>query len=122
MNRLFDETEEERIAATTPLKATKTNPKKFNHFEFGDGEDEETPRGRNASRKEGPRDKSKSQANWNFEDFVTPEKINPKNNPQAARSFEWENDEVSTCGAKDALGPVLSLRRVFISVGLTDIL
>lgn len=122
VNRLFDETEEERIAATTPLKATKTNPKKFNHFEFGDGEDEETPRGRNASRKEGPRDKSKSQANWNFEDFVTPEKINPKNNPQAARSFEWENDEVSTCGAKDALGPVLSLRRVFISVGLTDIL
>lgn len=96
VNRLFDETEEDRIAATTPLKATKTNPKKFNHFEFGDGEDEETPRGRDASRKEGPRDKSKSQANWDFEDFVTPEKTNPKNNPQAARSFSWEDDEVGT--------------------------
>jgi hypothetical protein len=93
-NRLFGETEEDRIAATTPLKGTKTNPKKFNHFEFGDGEDEETPRGRNASKKEGPRDKSKSQANWTFEDFVTPEKTNPKNNPQA-QTFSWENDDVS---------------------------
>ncbi|KAF3001544.1 hypothetical protein E8E13_009586 [Curvularia kusanoi] len=86
VNRLFDETEEDRIAATTPLKATKTNPKKFNHFEFGDGEDEETPRGRDASRKEGPRGSSKSQANWGFEDFVTPEKTNPKNNPQAVET------------------------------------
>lgn len=94
VNRLFDETEEDRIAAATPLKVTKTNPKKYNHFEFGDGEDEETPRGRNASKKEGPRDKSKSQANWDFEDFVTPEKTNPKNNPQA-QTFSWENDDVS---------------------------
>lgn len=102
-NRLFDETEEDRVAATTPLKATKTNPKKFNHFEFGDGEDEETPRGRDASRKEAPRGSSKSQANWNFEDFVTPEKTNPKNNPQANRSFSWEDDEVSLGTAPHAL-------------------
>ncbi|KAJ8115074.1 hypothetical protein OPT61_g3200 [Boeremia exigua] len=95
VNRLFDETEDDRIAATTPLKATKTNPKKFNHFEFGDGEDE-TPRGRDASRKEGHRGNSKSQANWDFEDFVTPEKTNPKNNPQAVRNFSWEDDEVET--------------------------
>lgn len=94
-NRLFDETEEEKTAAATPHKATKTNPKKYNHFEFGDGEDDKTPRGRDASRKEGPRDKSKSQANWNFEDFVTPEKINPKTQPQAVRNFSWEDDEVS---------------------------
>ncbi|KAH6638217.1 hypothetical protein C7974DRAFT_391094 [Boeremia exigua] len=94
VNRLFDETDEDRIAATTPLKATKTNPKKFNHFEFGDGESEKTPRGRDASRKEAPRGNSKSQANWNFEDFVTPEKTNPKNDPQAVRNFSWEDDEV----------------------------
>jgi hypothetical protein len=94
-NRLFDETEEERIAAVTPLKGTKTNPKKYNHFEFGDGEDEETPRGRDTARTAGPRDKSKSEANWDFEDFVTPEKINPKTQPQALRNFSWEDDEVS---------------------------
>ncbi|KAJ4363725.1 hypothetical protein N0V95_001041 [Ascochyta clinopodiicola] len=93
-NRLFDETEEDRIAATTPLKVTKTDPKKYNHFEFGDGEDEETPRGRETARTQGPRDKSKSQANWDFEDFVTPEKTNPKTQPQAVRNFSWEDDEV----------------------------
>ena len=94
-NRLFGETEEDRNAATTPLKGTKTNPKKYDHFDFGDGEDEETPRGRDNARTGGPRDKSKSEANWGFEDFVTPEKANPKTQPQAVRNFSWEDDEVS---------------------------
>ena len=105
VNRLFDETEEDKIAATTPLKGTKTNPKKYSHFEFGDGGDEETPRGRDASRKEGPRGNSKSQANWDFEDFVTPEKTNPKNNPQAVRNFSWEDDEVSASCKTQNFGP-----------------
>ena len=109
-NRLFDETEEDRIAATTPLKATKTNPKKYNHFEFGAGEDEETPRGRDAARKEAPLDKSKSQANWSFEDFVTPEKTNPKTQPQAVRNFSWEDDEVSTVRNRHRGGCVRTLQ------------
>ena len=109
-NRLFDETEEDRITATTPLNVTKMNPKKFNHFEFGEGEDEETPRGRNGARKEGPSDKSKSQANWNFEDFVTPEKINPKTQPQAVRNFSWDDDEVSTVGNRHRPGCVHTLQ------------
>ncbi|KAF1360438.1 hypothetical protein EJ07DRAFT_165094 [Lizonia empirigonia] len=95
-NRLFEETEEDGIAAKTPQNVTKTNPKKFNHFEFGAGEDEETPRGRDAAKTGGPRDKSKSEANWDFEDFVTPEKTKPKTQPQAMRNFSWEDDEVET--------------------------
>jgi len=35
VNRLFGETDEERAAATTPSKGTKTNPKKYDHFTFG---------------------------------------------------------------------------------------
>ena len=95
VNRLFGETDEERAAATTPSKGTKTNPKKYDHFTFGEGGDEDTPRGRGDARKEGPRGTSKSQANWDFEDFVTPEKTNPKHNPGTARNFSWEDDEVS---------------------------
>lgn len=94
VNRLFGETEEDRIAATTPLRATKTNPKKYNHFDLGEGEDEVTPRGRDVSKRQGPREKSKSQANWDFEDFVTPEKTNPKDDPQTRRNFSLEDDEV----------------------------
>jgi hypothetical protein len=95
VNRLFEETDEERMAATTPSRGTKTNPNKYDHFTFGDGGDEDTPRGRGDARKEGPRGTSKSQASWGFEDFVTPEKTNPKHNPGTARNFSWEDDEVS---------------------------
>jgi hypothetical protein len=91
-NRLFDETEEDRASAT-PVKSVKTNEKKYSHFEFGDGEDEPTPRGRETSRHTKP---TKSQSNWNFEDFVTPEKTASKTLPQAVRNFGWSDDEVST--------------------------
>jgi hypothetical protein len=47
-NRLFDETEEEQTAPT-PL-SVKTSSVKYNHFEFGDGEDESTPKVRDTSR------------------------------------------------------------------------
>ena len=88
-NRLFDEdTEEDRIAATP--KGIKTNPNKYNHFEFGDGED--TPKYRETAR---PTTKGKSEASWNFEDFSTPNKTQPKTQPQAVRHFGWSDDEVS---------------------------
>lgn len=87
-SRLFDEeTEEERVAAT-PM-SVKTNAKKYNHFEFGDGED--TPKIRDASR---GRTKGKSEPNWNFEDFATPNKTQPKTQPAAVRHFGWSDDEV----------------------------
>jgi hypothetical protein len=91
-NRLFDETEEDQAAAT-PVKSIKTNEKKYSHFEFGDGEDDKTPRGRETTRHTKP---TKSTSNWNFEDFVTPEKTVSKTMPQAVRNFGWSDDEVST--------------------------
>ncbi|KAL6711831.1 hypothetical protein ACN47E_002874 [Coniothyrium glycines] len=86
-SRLFDEeTEEERIAAT-PM-SIRTNAKKYNHFEFGDGED--TPVVRDTARS---RTKGKSEPNWDFESFATPNKAEPKTQPAAVRHFGWSDDE-----------------------------
>jgi hypothetical protein len=68
----------------------KTSSKKYDHFEFGDGENEDTPKGREAERNVN----TKHQSQWDFEDFVTPEKTKPKVNKNQ-RSVEWSDDEVS---------------------------
>jgi hypothetical protein len=91
-NRLFDEAEE---SAATPggikTAGVKTNAKKYNHFEFGQGEeDEATPKAKEAPRPT----RTKHQSQWDFEDFVTPEKIKTKVLPQAVRQFGWSDDEV----------------------------
>ncbi|KAF2750930.1 hypothetical protein M011DRAFT_474415 [Sporormia fimetaria CBS 119925] len=86
-NRLFEE--EEPVA--TPL-SVKTNSKKYSHFEFGDGEDDTTPRGR----KETKPTRTKHQSQWDFEDFVTPEKTKPKVQNQNVRHFGWSDDEEET--------------------------
>ncbi|KAJ4287968.1 hypothetical protein N0V90_011983 [Kalmusia sp. IMI 367209] len=83
-NRLFDETDEEPVP--TPM-SVKTNAKKYDHFEFGEGED--TPKARETSR---PTNK-KHQSQWDFEDFVTPEKTKPKVLGQNVRHFGWSDDE-----------------------------
>lgn len=84
-NRLF----KEEAPVSTPL-SVKTNSKKYNHFDFGDGEDaDETPKGNK------PRpNRAKHQSQWDFEDFVTPEKTKPKVLGQAVRHFGWSDDEV----------------------------
>ncbi|KAF1951862.1 hypothetical protein CC80DRAFT_453288 [Byssothecium circinans] len=85
-NRLFEETEEEK-AAPTPMSSIKTNPKKYQHFEFGDGED--TPKVRQGDRPS----RSRHQSNWDFDDFVTPEKSKGKVLSQNVRHFGWSDDE-----------------------------
>lgn len=87
-SRLFEEeTEEDRVAATP--QGVKTNAKKYDHFDFGDGED--TPKIRDTARS---KTKGKSEANWAFEDFATPHKVQAKTQPQAVRHFGWSDDEV----------------------------
>ncbi|KAF2675324.1 hypothetical protein BT63DRAFT_395951 [Microthyrium microscopicum] len=78
--RLFDENEE---AAKSPVK-TNANPRKYNHFEFGDGEAA-------AEVKVQPRPKHASQ--WGFEDFTTPAKAPSKIQPHAQRTMTWSDDE-----------------------------
>lgn len=89
-NRLFEETEEEE-ALKSPV-GVKTNAKKYNHFEFGDGNDDQvTPKVQEMVHST----KSKHMSQWDFEDFATPEKPGTKVLGQAVRHFGWSDDEVS---------------------------
>lgn len=89
-NRLFEETEEEAATPAVKGAGVKTNPKKYEHFDFGEGEDEASQ-----VRPTARAIKSKHQSNWDFEDFVTPAKTKMKTQPQAVRHFGWSDDEVS---------------------------
>ena len=83
--RLFDE--EPDHAKNMPPKDIKTDPKKYSHFEFGDGEMGPPP----VPSTSGGKGKHGSQ--WDFADFTTPEKPSIKVRTQDARSFGWSDDE-----------------------------
>lgn len=89
-SRLFEEDEEEDTAAVKG-PGVKTNPKKYEHFTFGDGPEEDSSKVRSTARAQS---KGKGQANWDFEDFATPAKTKTKTQPQAVRHFGWSDDEV----------------------------
>lgn len=80
--------------------SVKTNAKKYEHFEFDDGTGEATPRAHDAaSASAGAQARSqkhnkKHQSQWDFEDFVTPEKTRTKDLPNNQRHFGWSDDEV----------------------------
>ncbi|KAF2705123.1 hypothetical protein K504DRAFT_460898 [Pleomassaria siparia CBS 279.74] len=89
-NRLFEQDTEEESTMATPVSSVKTNSSKYNHFDFAqkDDDDEATPKVREAAAKE-----NKHGSQWNFEDFVTPEKTKMKILPQAVRHIAWSDDE-----------------------------
>ena len=69
-------------------KFYKPHPKRYNHFEIGEGNEDagNTP-------KLPGRPKTKHQSQWDFEDFVTPEKVPQKIRDQDVRHFGWSDDE-----------------------------
>ena len=69
----------------SPSKFIKPDPKRFNHFEFGDGNEKQKPMAH--------RPKSKHQNNWDFADFMTPDKVPTKIRSQDVRHFGWSDDE-----------------------------
>jgi hypothetical protein len=83
-SRLFGEGEEMEESE----HRHKSNPKKYNHFEFGEAafEEEKTIPTRPRS--------SKHMSQWDFEDFVTPEKPRQRIRGQDVRHFGWSDDEV----------------------------
>ncbi|TGZ80075.1 hypothetical protein EX30DRAFT_364854 [Ascodesmis nigricans] len=84
-----EEAEDENATPKSAQKTVNVNPKKYHHFEFGNGEDA-APQPKSAakastSKKNGP--------SWGFEDFMTPEKVVQRNRPDNVRNFTWSDDE-----------------------------
>ncbi|KAK4199142.1 hypothetical protein QBC40DRAFT_282583 [Triangularia verruculosa] len=85
--RLFDRDDDAVEADTpengrSPERVVKPHPKKYQHFNFDDGtESQETPKPAPA-----PAQKSKHDASWGFEDFMTPQK------PTASRTLHKARD------------------------------
>lgn len=104
-SRLFEEAEGEE-ATPTPM-SVKTNAKKYNHFDFGEGDEDSTPKVREALR---PAAKSKHMSHWDFEDIDTSDKVKPKVLGQAVRHFGWSDDEVGLF-YKPELSEVASISR-----------
>ncbi len=88
-SRLFDSDNRQPGTPGTPVeslgKLIKPDAKKYNHFEFGDGNERQKPMA--------ARPKSKHQNNWDFADFNTPEKVPTKVRGQDVRHFGWSDDE-----------------------------
>ncbi|KAH0545080.1 hypothetical protein FGG08_000851 [Glutinoglossum americanum] len=93
-SRLFDNEETIPTPQQSPERTSrKPNPKKYNHFDFGDGSEEGNLTHATAAPPAKPRSKHASQ--WDFEDFVTPEKVTAKVRGQQVRHFGWSDDEVN---------------------------
>lgn len=95
-SRLFDKPEDAPAEPESPddVKATprymKPHPKKYNHFEFADGSDPA-----DAPQAGVPFDaiKSKHRSQWDFEDFVTPQKHKPSKSLRHQDARHWGTDE-----------------------------
>lgn len=94
-SRLFDtDNEVPELSGTpqqSPDKYIKPHPAKYNHFHFGDGSNE--PNQNPSALPDRP--KSKHGPQWDFEDFITPEKVAQKVRGQDVRHFGWSDDEVN---------------------------
>ena len=95
-SRLFDNDENSPAGqAPTPNHAAehlyKANPKKYHHFDFADGsEEQDQPKPSPLKPKT-----SKHASQWGFEDFVTPQKPSTKVRSQDVRHFGWSDDEAN---------------------------
>lgn len=91
-SRLFENENPQPGTPGTPVesgeKFIKPHPKKYNHFELGEG-NEDGGTGRAIP----TRPKTKHQSQWDFEDFNTPEKVPQKIRGQDVRHFGWSDDE-----------------------------
>ena len=94
-SRLFDTDAPLPASPGTPQKSPdkyiKPHPSKYNHFDFADGSDEPSQKPSALP----ARPKSKHGPQWDFEDFITPEKVAQKVRGQDVRHFGWSDDDVN---------------------------
>jgi hypothetical protein len=74
----------------------KPNPTKYNHFHFSDGSEE--PENKTPVK---PREKSKHDSQWSFDDFTTPAKPVAQPKSQEVRHFGWSDDEATESPTKN---------------------
>ena len=88
-SRLFDTDRSQPGTPATPVESSskfiKPDPDKYSHFEFGDESEKQKPIA--------ARPKSKHQSNWDFADFMTPDKVPTKIRGQDVRHFGRSDDE-----------------------------
>ena len=88
-SRLFETDRSQPGTPGTPTESAgkfiKPDPRKYNHFEFGDGNEKQ--------KLMAARPKSKHQSNWDFADFMTPDKVRTRIRGQDIRHFGWSDDE-----------------------------
>jgi len=84
-SRLFDTEEVDSPVKASPMK--ETNPKKYQHFDFGDGQDAPAP----------PTEVKKSRhgSQWQFDDFNTPAKAVPSKVLRTNEVRHWGNEDDS---------------------------
>lgn len=87
-SRLFETDNSQPGTPGMPIESSgkyiKPDPNKYNHFEFGDGNETQKPTA--------ARPKSKHQNNWDFADFMTPDKVPTKVRGQDIRHFGWSDN------------------------------
>jgi hypothetical protein len=90
-SRLFDQDASENLPAKY-----KSNPAKYNHFDLGESADQDDfQHAKPSTTKDAPlRPKTnKHLSQWDFEDFVAPEKSRHQVRGQDVRHFGWSDDE-----------------------------
>lgn len=90
-SRLFETNEDQENSGKGPELFYRPNPKRFNHFEFGDGSDAPEP----SEKSEPKTSKAKHGSQWSFDDFVTPQKVAP------TRTLQRINQDSRHWGAGD---------------------
>ena len=116
-NKTFDLGEQHQDGAKTPpavLRTPNVNPKKYEHFEFGDDDDDDDKLAKPSvfNTRPLPGARAKNAASWDFEDFVTPEKHTMRQRPDDKRHFDWsgedEDDSKKAAAAAKPLSNVAS--------------
>lgn len=88
-SRLFEGDSTQPDAPGTPGEYYKVNTKRYNHFELGEGNQDAGGTGQKLPN----RPQTKHQSQWDFESFMTPEKVAQKVRSQDVRHFGWSDDE-----------------------------
>lgn len=93
-SRLFETDDSQQGVPVTSTHSTdnfyKPHPQKYDHFDFGDSNENAGAEQTLPSR---PKPKTKHLSQWDFEDFMTPEKVPRKIRDQDVRHFGWSDDE-----------------------------